>query len=240
MKPLPLALISFSGLTLAACVDARQSYDDFGDRIIDAAARPDARGVDTIPDVTGQFYLVIRPAPTPSLPFQYIADVELEFGPGDDGATISLTMIHLDRDTREPVGDSQTAADVQVSASGEFTAEFPDVVVPARANAATGQQLLADVTLVGELRTEDLFCGIANGAVKSPIQLSLDDSTFGAIRITPGTTGDDLPEMLGECPTSSDADAGVPDAGPADAGLDAGGLDAAGLDAAASDAGTDA
>lgn len=238
MKPLSLALISFSGLGLAACVDARQSYDDFGDRVIDAAARPDARGVDTIPDVTGQFYLAIRPAPTPSLPFQYIADVEIELGPGD-GATIDLTLVHLDRDTREPVGDPQTAADVEVSASGQFTAEFPDVVVPARANPVTGQELLSDVTLVGELRTKDLFCGIANGEVKSPIQLSLDGSTFGAIRIEPGTTGDDLPELLGECPATSDADAGVPDAGSPDAGSPDAGLDA-GLDAGAGDAGSDA
>lgn len=227
LQVVTVAAFGFSG----GCVDPGGTFDDFQERVVDAASRPDARSIDEIPDVTGEFYMGLRPGPTPSLPFRFLATTVLH--QDASGATLDLSMLSLDRETFEPVGAPNAVEGVVVSDSGEFTAVFIDVVIPARANPVSGQELTADVTLIGQLRTEDLYCGDAEGMVNSPFTLSLDGSTFAAIRVAPGTTGMDLPELVGECPASiDDPDAGVPDAGPADAGP----ADASPADAAASDA----
>jgi hypothetical protein len=54
--------------------------------------------------------------------------------------------------------------------------------------------------------------------VKQPSMLSLDGSTFGALRIVPGTIGAALPDPVVVCPAPVDVDAGVPDAGTPDGG----------------------
>jgi hypothetical protein len=222
-KLISLQVVILAALVFPGCVDPKGNFDDFSDRVVDAAARPDAPPIGEIPDVTGEFYLSLSPAPTPTLLFRYIATTVLEEGPS--GYTIDLSLQPLDRDTLEPVGDPQISDDVPVSEAGTFEAYFPDTIIPGRANPVSGQTLTADVTLVGQLRNEDLYCGDADGMVKSPLTLALDGSTFAAIRVEEGTTGTDLPEPVAQCPPTGDEDAGVPDAGAADAGLDAG-LDA--------------
>lgn len=221
-KLIPLQVVILAALVVSGCVDPKGNFDEFSDRVVDAAARPDAPPLGSIPDVTGQFYVALSPAPTPTLLFRYIATTVVEQGP--DGYTLDLSLQPLDRDTFEPVGDPQVSNDVEVTEAGTFEAFFPDTVIPARANPVSGQELTADVTLIGQLRSEDLYCGDVDGMVKTPLTLALDGSTFGAIRIEEGTTGMDLPEAVAQCPASSDADAGVPDGGTGDGGLDDAGI----------------
>lgn len=156
-----------------------------------------ARG--DIPDISGEFLLAIDPVPIAAgTLFQYIATAEL--GQVDGTATLSLSLQPLNASTREPVGMPLVSGSVAVSATGNFSAPIQGQIDGA-ANPITGEALTFDAWLDGEIRSVDSFCGDVTGALTAPIGLSLDGSTFGTIRITPGTTGAGLPQpALGECP----------------------------------------
>ncbi|MBV72260.1 MAG: hypothetical protein CMH52_13120 [Myxococcales bacterium] len=66
----------------------------------------------------------------------------------------------------------------------------------------------ARVELHGQAIDNDQWCGIVFGNVVSPLNLNLEGSTFGAIRLTDGLTSDSVPYR---CPGDPCApDAGVP------------------------------
>ena len=239
---------------LCACVDPAGRFDDFKERVYDAEVVEsiDASELDEIPDVTGTFLFSLAPYLDPDQPFQFIADVTLTAG--DDGAALDLSVqpLHVEgrappEDDLTPVGDPLAATGVEVQTTGEFEAVFaalpdpedpedcmppPDApaILPGEANGLSGSRLEVAVSMRGEIRSENLFCGEAVGYVLNLGCLDLSTSpgsTFAAIRVDDGTIGTDLPDPVTACPDPVDEpDAGIPDAGTADAGTaDAGAVD---------------
>ena len=202
---------------LFACVDPAARLDDFSDRVIDAGDRDrtDAAVVEDIPDATGTFLLSLAPFISPDEPFQFLAEVTVN----PDEAVLDITVQPLDVNNREPIGDAFGVGSVTISSTTEFDAIFaaspescsddpPEepVRIPGAANPVSGSDLLLGPTLHGLLIDENRICGRVTGCEYS-LDLDLDSgsgSTFAAIRVDPGTEGDDLPEPVGSC-------AGLPD-----------------------------
>lgn len=233
-------LIPCLALFLGACVSASDRFDEFDQRVRDAAASSvEGCDGDALPDISGQYYLALSPVIAPSSLLQFTVDSEMTAG--DDGtATVDFSFQPLcvregegaqdcGDQLLQPVGDPLPATGVTVASDCTFRAELLQAVVPGKANPISGSDIRGDIIVVGSIRTTELYCGDVEGMLQEPIPLSLEGSTFAAQRIEPGTTGAALPDPLAACPAQTpDGDAGVPDAGPADAGAgDAGPEDAA-------------
>jgi hypothetical protein len=208
--------------TIAGCPDPAARFDDFISRVPDAKVEepePDAPPLEELPDVSGEFLVGVAPVVAPDATLRFISTNVMTMN-GDGTATLDISLQPLRVNNGMPVGDPVALNDVPVSTSGTFTASFDDIFVEGEANPLTGSDIVADVILIGTIRNQDLYCGEVDGMVKQPSQLPLDGSTFGAIRVAPGTVGPDLPAPVVECPPLVTTDAGVPDGGgsPADAG----------------------
>jgi hypothetical protein len=171
---------------------------DAADDAATADAAVDAAIVGALPDVTGRFLFGLAPGFAPTGVVRFIADLELT--PTLDGGgllDISLQPISVDEGT--PVGDPVLVEGVTVAADGTFEAPIGGEI-DGFANPVTGTDLVFTAVLHGRLENLDLVCGTADGSVAEPA-VSLDGSTFGAIRIEAGAIGnDDLPEPLVACP----------------------------------------
>ena len=211
------------------CVDAREPFDDFAGRIIDAGAgnQTDAAPLEEIPDITGTFLMGMSAVTAPDRIAQFAAETTYTDN-GDGTGTVSIALQPLHTATREPVGDPvvMDGSMAPVANTGEFSATF-EGLLPADANPITGTNLRVRITMSATIKSVDLFCGPLDGDVIAPVPSSIDGSSFAAIRIDPDSAPADLPPVIGECPTDEppEVDAGVPDPP-----LDAGGLDAGELD----------
>lgn len=222
-------------LSVGACADPKGRFDDFGNRVIDAGGGGtiDARPVDEVPDISGQFLLTIVPVPIePDANIHYIADVTMTQDSGD--IRVDLEMRALDFETLELLDPDSpdTWEGIPVNGgTGELDIELAATLIPGRANAAIpGLPVAVTGNIHAVIQSADTWCGDVTGTTQ--FGSSLDGSTMGAIRIEPGTLGMDLPAPVRACPGSGgDVDAGVPDAGP---------IDAAPADAAPADAAPDA
>jgi hypothetical protein len=212
----------------AGCTDPTARFHDFENAFPDAGPPPDARipvpdgAPRDLPDPTGTYYVTFR-------------TVNIDISPDDDykaatnliwtieatkdanGQPVSLDMttqtLSIKPKGRMPVGVLLSKMDQPISPAGEFTLDFQNFVLVRDAN-FTDQDLLLNATFNATIQTADVFCGNINpGNVISPIPLDLTGSEFYAVRVPPGTIGDDLPLPLLACPPPPMPDAGVPDAG---------------------------
>lgn len=200
-----ISLFAMTALFSVACVDPKGEFDEFGKRVVDAAPPPDA-GPSGLYDITGQFLLTMRLLGT--LDVRFIVDQTFELS--GDGAVVdlSLTALKVDMcppegDGGTPVGDAISLADIPVTPTGTFDITSKGATLDGRAvpGLCPADGALADIQLIGLIVSENLLCGTIDGMVMSPVPASLSGSTFGAIRIEPGTIGDDaLPEPLVACP----------------------------------------
>jgi hypothetical protein len=198
---------------LAGCTDPDGSFDDFVDRIPDAAPIPDAEVLSAIPDITGRFFVGASASVSPDDHLLFIAENTIDIM--GDTAVLSVDLTPVDYTTRQEVGDTETFAGIPVNMNGQFTATVMDVDIPAEANPITQSLLvLSTLTFDATIRSEDLYCGFVEGMVTVPAPIDLAGSTFAAIRVPDGAIGDDLPMHLVACPSNDPADAGVPDATP--------------------------
>lgn len=206
-----------------SCVDARGRLDEFANRVIDGGASTiiDAPPVAEVADINGQFLLTIDPVPiAPGKHIRYIADVTMTRANGD--ISMNMEMRAVDFQTLElvdPPVEPETWQDVVVNPNtGELELVLDATLIPGKANAAVPG---LDVTVTGAMRatirSADLWCGTVSG--QTNLGTSLAGSTFGAIRIEPGTLGANLPDPVPACPSGEAPDAGVPDAGAPDAAL---------------------
>lgn len=195
------AIASFSAL---ACVDPKKTFDDFGDRVIDAAPAADTGAcMGGLFDVTGEYLLSIQLQGGSFRPIRFIASVAYEEVP--PGATADLTIQPIadpmcpagEGMGGEPVGDALQVDDLPVDAAGCFQIVQQDTIVPAAANSILCADTEADVTFSGAVVAEDTFCGTVD--VVAALTLS---GTFGVTPIEPGTTGDaNLPDPVTDCPS---------------------------------------
>lgn len=213
------ALVGLLAIAVSGCADPDGAFDDFLDRIPDAAPTPDAEVLASIPDITGRFFVGTSPSVSPDDYLLFVSENTIEID--GDTAVLQMTFTPLDFTTLEEVGDSRTFADVAVNMNGQFDATLDDVMIPGEANPITESLLvIATLTFSGTIRSENLFCGPVTGMVSVPAPIDLTGSTFAAIRVPDGTIGSDLPAPVVACPSDDPTDAGVPDATPpTDAGV---------------------
>jgi len=213
-------------LLLTACPDPRAKYEDFVERVPDAAIEEpaaDAAVLDELPDVTGTFFMAFDPVVAPGLPFLFRWQIVLTKNPDGTG---SVTVMHqaLTTADRQPIGAVTTIVDIPVPSTGELVFSVDDLIIPGPANAVSGTELHVDLDFDGVLRGADRICGDALGGVNSPFVLDLSNSTWSAIRVPDDALGNDLPPPELKCPAPVLPDGGVEDAGVA---ADAGPADAA-------------
>jgi hypothetical protein len=173
-------------------VDAKGSFDHFGDRIVDADTRDiDAPIVSTLPDINGDFFLVAR-APLPEDKFFNFRGTFVFHPVTENTGEYDWSSTALDWQTFEPVGQTFVADNVQVSS--DATADMPLVGdLDGRANSVSGSMVTFNDTVVHvTIVNADFMCGTLTGDASG---FPLAGSTFGAVRIT----GDTLPAPIHNC-----------------------------------------
>lgn len=195
----------------AGCVDPGKRFDDFDRRVIDAGAGG-AQCDGALRDISGDFLIALSPGFSPDDILQFIATVEMTTD-GDTGtASFSfqpLVANECDPDNyRQTVGTPLEVEDVEIDGSGAFSFTFDNAQVAGDANEVSCGAILADITLTGIVRSPDEWCGDGSGMVMAPTPANLEGSTFGAIRVDPGTVGDDLPDPQPACAVCDEPDAG--------------------------------
>jgi hypothetical protein len=188
-----IVLAAVSTTLTLGCVDARSSYDDFADRLVDAEPFQDVDGmvVTSLPDVTGQWLIAVWPI---NIPDDKIILFETELnltGVTANTGKLDISAHPLSVADREPVGEPFEADDQPVGSDASFDATFIGTL-PGAANPISGSPAGVDAVLLGELRSVDFVCGTLTGTAGT---LTLDGSHWGAVRIT----GDTLPEPVFTC-----------------------------------------
>lgn len=186
---------------LVGCVDAKKSYDDFASRVVDAnTSMPDHAFFTSIPDVTGHFLLAAKPKGI-NADILFVADYTLLAN--EDGtakltyAASALTATDHTISAGPPAAPQFSATDMHVSIDGTFNAPLSGTL-PGDANPViANNSIVVDGVKHGQIMTTDLICGTLTGTAGP---LSLDGSTFAAIRIAPGTVGTELPTPVDACP----------------------------------------
>jgi len=212
--------LAVSLVPLAACVDAKGRFDEYDERLphIDASTI-DSPMVDMLPDIDGDWLIAIDPSVAPG---SYV-QLRVTWNITSTGATGTLDgsyqplrtfAIPADSPARMPVGDPYVVNGVAVDNTASFSAHIVGTL-PGEANAASGTEYPADITLAGTIRSVDSVCGTVSGTVGP---LNVAGSTFAAIRIS----GSTLPAPVPACPAAPiDAGVDAPIDAPVDAGIDA-------------------
>ena len=198
-KLLPVVTL-LAALLANGCGDPRGEFDEFANRVVDAAIieLPDAPILIEIPDITGEFLFAMEPAPDPGKYIMMLGTVVLTVGLGE--ASLTFTIVPLDLEDRSLAGDPMTVEPtvIPVSATGEFEIGVSGIL-PGNSNPVSGTELEAVMTANSRIVDADFWCGTVDGDVVAPITLSLDGSTFGAVRIPSGTDIMDI-ELRWRCP----------------------------------------
>jgi len=190
-------------LLLGGCVDAHNRFDEFTERVVDAQAnRIDGNG--SLAEIDGEFLLTIQPSFDANHFLKFVVTSEITID-GDAGSlNLSVQPLAAERcdegNGGNEVGDPIVANDLAVDVNGAFELTEDGVMVTMLANDVTCTDIVANLVLNGLIKSEDLYCGEVSGRVTTTGS-NLDGSTFGAIRIEPGTRGDaNLPESVKACP----------------------------------------
>lgn len=173
------------------------------------ASSPDAAPTSSVPDITGSFLFAISPhlAGQTLPPLQLIATVTLNSSVSPPKVTIHIQ--YLAYGTGQPADRTLVAADqidftnIDVNTdTNSFSLTAASLVIPGAAN-VTGQDITAtNVAIVNNILSTDFFCGTLDGSTGLG---SINGSTVGATRATPGATGADLPAPVLACPPTKRA-----------------------------------
>jgi hypothetical protein len=186
---------------LVGCVDARKSFDDFGNRVVDAnTSMPDNPILSTIPNATGHFLFGSHIAAAPNAnPIEVVSDLTVTDNGDGTGkfsyAGTALTTADQQLAT-DPPGPHFTATDQHINSDGTFDAALAGML-PGDANPITmGLAVNVNGVIHGVIKSPDLVCGTVTGTAI----VDLSGSTFAFIRIAPGTIGAALPTPVTACP----------------------------------------
>jgi hypothetical protein len=227
----PLTALGLAAAALAfaatGCVDPQGRFDEFADRVPDAAplAQPDGADLGGLPDMNGSFLVAVVPVVAPDITVQLYWDVTLEHKADGTGVLeVNSTAVSTKGNGRMRVGKTTTLSNIPVNKAGEFMVPFDDLDLPGTANELTGNPLKLDAFLVATIKSANTFCGTlgAGSAVLTPL-IDITNSAFGAVRVTKDAQGTDLPPPMTSCVAANDGDAGPTDG---DAGLPDGGSQA--------------
>ncbi len=206
----PLLLL----LTCSACFDPAGKFDDFVTAkeklAVDAGGDTGGEPGNAEPlkaeQVPGAYLYAISTPTNPAQPTVYLAEVEAsQVGDGLEVRIRQRPLAIADRKT--PVGDFSDWMTNVVDASGAYESPAITTVVPAAAN-AFGLELTTTVTFRGRLVNPataempdakvEFFCGTATGVVEG-LNLSLDGSTFAAVRIPDPADTSTYPAVVINC-----------------------------------------
>jgi hypothetical protein len=208
------ALLVLVAASCVDCVDTKGRFDDYNERFEDYKKRlADAEKDAAVPDASD-----CEPASIQALEGRYL----FAFAPSLDktkAIVMSLVLTTTKSKTEmdgvfkalsvgdlEPVGED---IEVKVELDGAgFKFEKVNLVVPGAANALTpGLDANAEVTLFGTVcapsdgKAATFLCGDGEGAIVDPIEIPLDGSEFGAVRVE---KGDPWPEPVSTCAMGND------------------------------------
>lgn len=203
LRPASVSFLTTAVMTLGVvgCPDPDATYQRFlDDTKADRVGAGEAivgEGIRDIGDAT--FFLTIRPTVFAANPLIFRATTTALEYTGDGGALVSLAIDPLVADVPQAQGceEPRTPApshpldtdgnatiyvnDVVISPDGEFTIAFGEQLVHGCANAISGSDILATLTLTGITRSKDRFCGTMDGALIRPYSLALE-GTFAFVR----------------------------------------------------------
>jgi len=190
-------------IALGGCVDAHSRFDEFTERVVDAQTnRIDGSG--GLFEIDGEFLLAIVPSIDPNSTLRFAVTSEITID-GTSG-TLNQSFQPLASDKCDEgnggneVGEVIESTDLPVDEGGAFELTHEGVALSMLANDVTCSDITANLTLEGLVKSPDLFCGDVSGMVVTTGS-NLAGSSFGAIRIEPGTRGDaNLPEPVKACP----------------------------------------
>lgn len=206
-------------LAACACTDPGANFNDFVSRVPDARRPVDAPFLTSIPDVSGRFFLAVASVVDVDQPLYFISENTMTAKP-DGTAVIDVHITPLNFATLQPVTGGTPLGDtgLPVSIAGHFEYTQNMITIASEANPFSSSDLVADpLTFSATIRSADFYCGDVSGMLTSPLSLSLDGSTFGAVRVPDGAIGDQLPDPVSACGPEFTPDAGVPDAHISDA-----------------------
>jgi hypothetical protein len=127
-------------------------------------------------DMDGDYQFTLSAALSPKKPILFAATIATSDGP--NGLQFTLGLQPLDAaDRATKVGTAIEVGPFDVAADGSFSAKLPPLDVIGSANAISGSDLAAEVTLDGNL-CGDFSCGSVSGEVTKPAIIDLVGSTF--------------------------------------------------------------
>jgi hypothetical protein len=188
-----LAAISMLMVGAGGCTNARDEFVDFGDRVIDASnIEIDGAIVSELPNVDGDFFLVVRPDLAEDRFIKFI--MTFDYTPlTPNTGLMDYTAVCLDIDTDEPVdGEPLAATDFEVKSDASYDAPLVGTFQGRCNPIVPGSTVQADGTIHGELRTDDFVCGTLTGTAGG---LNLAGTTFAGQRIIDDT----LPAPIWRC-----------------------------------------
>ncbi len=211
--PTQIALICLL-LAHPACFKPEDRFNDFvaAERKLASDAGSDASQVPgnaeplQAEQVTGSYLYAISTPTNPAQPTVYLAEVEASQQGDQLQMRIRQRPLAI-ADRKTPVGDFSDWSTMLVDANGTYQSPPITTVVPPAAN-PFGLALTTTVTFTGMIpnpATADMpnapvafFCGTATGSVEG-LNLSLDGSTFAAVRIPDPTNTSTYPAVVINC-----------------------------------------
>src|SRR5262245_50227458 len=201
-----IASVALAVLLLGGCPDPAGELQAFVERLPDATVvvMADAPVVDVVPDVSGPFLSGLpNDLLSASGPIRFLSTQTVDMSGGMYKVTLSFQP--LDKTTYLPVGDPAAFPPVMVSkTTGEFDVSLSGMLtIPAAANTLLPAPIVAqNVQVHGRIVSKDRHCGTLTGMVTMPVpaDLAVVHTTYGAIRVDPGTTGTNLPPPEIKCP----------------------------------------
>ncbi|MCP4449558.1 MAG: hypothetical protein GY811_30130 [Myxococcales bacterium] len=203
-----------------SCADPGKLFSDYDERVYDAGKRNIASGCNggDIPAISGEYFLALSPSIAPEALLKLIVTTEVDLSV--DPAVLSMTFQGLCTQPEQctvgqPIGDPHVETGIEVTDECGFDLQIDSIILAGGANSLSGSEIDGELQLLGNLQSEEFYCGIVNGiASVGGAPIPIDNSTFGATRVPTGTLGDDLPDPpVASCPDDgTGADAGVADA----------------------------
>lgn len=196
---------------LSGCPDPAGKFDEFGSRVIDggvaptADGGPDARPLEMLPDINGDFLMGLSVVIAPDSPvWLRVTNTFTDNGDGTGVVDVVIQPLRYDGD-HAAVGEPIVANDIAINSAGQYTVVLTQATIPGEANPITGNDIVGDFNIMGSIKSEDLSCGEVTGMVTSPANIDVAGSTFAMVRIG---MGGNLPELLYACPDTTTPDAG--------------------------------
>jgi hypothetical protein len=207
--------LALSGLA-CGCLDPDGAFDAFGHR---KQAMAGASGADEGPDagagscaapahlpdpsvLAGKYLFAVSTTIAPAKPFVYVLDVKAT--KSGDEYTLMLRYQPLSAaDRKTPVAGFTPWQTSTVKAGGCFTTPDATYSLPASANPIINANASCELVFSGNVATAKIehdqvtfFCADVAGRSITPLALSVDGSTFAAVRIP---DQDHYPPLLIDC-----------------------------------------